>query len=335
MIWLAEVSVEHERRRGSSELERGPTEPEVEHESKNRIVGHNSGTPVRILLHGKPVAAIHENETITAPSYRRQGILTGIAAECYQSWNEAGYRIIYGLPWGSYGGRLQALGWKPLLPMIWMRRWVLPERALARRLKLSAPIREAVAAARPWSRLVPDPLGQADSNGRETIRVRELAEAEPIIDRLWESTAHDWEHMVVRDREWLQWRYFESPDFRYRVFLAERGTRPAGYLVLNTQRLPNAASRGWIADLFGPRSDREARRALLHEALVLFRQERIELASALVAQGSQVDGELLAAGFAHDAGGDVCIIPLDPELDCAGLDCPAAWHLMGGDFDVV
>jgi hypothetical protein len=296
-----------------------------------RIVGHNSGTPVRILLHGQPIAAIHENETITAPAYRRQGILTAIARECYESWANAGYALIFGLPWGTYGSRLQALGWTPLFPMVWARRWVLPERALARRSRLPAAVWETAAAMRLWSRFAPDSLRRPVSD----VRIRELTVAEPAIDLLWEATAHEWEHMVVRDRAWLQWRYFEAPGFGYRVILAERGAQPAGYLVLRTERLPSGATRGWIADLFGLRADREARRALLRWALLLLRQEGVELASALVAHGSQLDAELLAAGFTHGDAGDFCVIPLDPELSLAGLEDPAAWHLTGGDFDLV
>jgi Acetyltransferase (GNAT) domain len=297
----------------------------------NRIVGHNSGTPIQLMLRGQPIAAIHENETITAPTHRRQGILTALAKECYRSWADGGYRLVVGLPWGTYGGRLQALGWTPLLSMVWTRRWVLPEQALARRARLPAMLRNAAIAVRPWSRLAPDPLRHPS---RDTT-IRELTAVESALDRLWKATANEWENGVVRDRAWLDWRYFQEPAFDYRMLLAERAEQARGYLVTRKERLADGATRGWIVDLFGPREEVQARRALLRQALLHFRQEGIELASALVARGSQLDDELLEAGFSHDDAGDFCVILLDPELSLDGLQRPAAWRLMGGDFDLV
>lgn len=299
-------------------------------EDDGRIVGHYGGTPLRMRLLGRPTPAIHGSHAMTETGYRRQGILTALAGAAQEGWARAGYRLQIGVPWGTWGSRRAALGWVTLFRMVWVRRWICPERVLARKLRLPATVTRAAASARLWDRLVSDPLGRV----RSDVSVRELREPEPALDRLWGRAETAWDHLVIRDREWVTWRYLAAPGLRYRVLLAERRDEPAGYLAFRIDHAANGGIRAYIADLFGPPDEADARRALLQAALAVFRSERVEAALALVGEGL-AHREMVAAGFRASGGGDFAIVPLDHDLPISLLADPERWYVMGGDFDVI
>jgi predicted N-acetyltransferase YhbS len=296
----------------------------------DRVVGHNSGTPTLMSIEGQTVNVLHQNETATALAYRRQGILTAVCTESYRHWTAAGYQLVYGLPWGSYGSRRDALGWIPLFQLTWKRRWILPERALARRARLPEAALRVLTRARLWDRLAEVRLRRQISS----VRVRELREPEVAFDRLWARAGKSYDYLVVRDRDWVAWRYFSAPDFGYRVLLAELRGEAAGYLVYRVERSTNGALRGWIADLFAPLHDTDSRGALVKAAIGAMRRMGVERVSALVAEGSAADGDLANLGFSGETAGDFFVIRLDPTLSIDGLQAPGRWHLMGGDFDL-
>lgn len=303
-------------------------------EAGDRIVGHYSGTPVRMRLQGQEVHAIHGSYAATLPSYRKHGIFTDLADTAAQHWSAAGYKVQIGVPWGAWGSRRDALGWVPLFGLTWVRRWLLPERAVARRTVPGRPpelVLRAVAWARPWDRLSPEALSTPITD----IEIRELSEPDGALDRLWTRAGGMWDNLVVRDRQWLSWRYFAAPDAGYRVLLAERGNEPIGYLVLKVEHGPTGSIRGWIVDVFGARNQTEPRRALLRTALSWFRAANVERVAALVPEGGEIRREICGARFTCQGAGNFCVVPFDRAVPLETLRDASCWHLMGGDFDVM
>ena len=295
-------------------------------EADGRIVGTYCGTPIGLRLCGTSTEGIHGSHAMTAPEYRRQGILTRLASAAQAGWSEAGYRLQIGVPWGTWGSRRAALGWLPVTQLVWLDRWLAPERALARRLRVPTALTERLHLWR-WLRPSPPPAGD--------VQVRELARAEPALDCLWSRLAPAWEHAVVREAAWLDWRYLQAPAADYRILLAERGPEPVGYLALRIQRQPGGGVRGWIVDLLAAPGDAAARRSLLAAALSRFETGGVERAAALVPADSGWRQELAEAGFVGGQGGDFAVVPLDPTLPVESVLRADRWLVMGGDFDVV
>jgi GNAT superfamily N-acetyltransferase len=287
-------------------------------ESKDAsIVGTYCGTPLPLRVCGRDALGVHGSHAMTDPRFRRQGILTALAGAAQAAWAAAGYRLQIGVPWGTWGSRRRALGWVTVADLVWMRRWLRPERALARRLRLPAFAQHV----RVWDRLLSDP--PADSG----VRVRVLTTAEPVLDDLWAKTARTWDHAVIRDTAWLDWRYFQVPGQPYRVLLAERAGEPLGYLALKI-----GPSQTWIADLV---ATQPADTALIRTALAASRELGAERVDALVALGSPAQRALAAARFVGKQGGDFAVVPLDPDLAVDEVTRAERWLVAGGDFDVV
>ena len=75
----------------------------------------------------------------------------------------------------------------------------------------------------------------------------------PEIDELWERTRGDYPVIFPRDAQFLNWRFVDCPEPRYRRFVARRGGRAVGYVVLRRAE-PVELPQGIIVDLYASRS---------------------------------------------------------------------------------
>ena len=91
----------------------------------------------------------------------------------------------------------------------------------------------------------------------------------PEIDELWERTRGDYPVIVPRDARFLNWRFVDCPEPKYRRFVAERGGRAVGYVVLRRAE-PVELPLGIIVDLYASRDDVETVDELVRHSLAFF-----------------------------------------------------------------
>jgi hypothetical protein len=298
-------------------------------ESDGRIVGTYCGTPVPLRLCATEALGIHGSHAMTSPALRRQGILTAVAGAAQAAWAAAGFRLQIGVPWGTWGSRRQALGWVKVTDLIWLQRWLAPERAVVRRLKLPWAARMVP---RVWDRFFG--LVGKQPPASPGVHIRILAAPEPALDHFWAKVAPAWKHAVIRDAAWLGWRYFSAPGDAYRVLLAERAGQPVGYVALKIETSQSGGSvQGWVADLLAASPADEG--ALVRASLAHLRGAGVERVRALVAPESRMQQALSAAGFSGRGGGEFGVVPLDPSLPIHEVSRADGWLIAGGDFDVV
>lgn len=304
-------------------------------EAGGRITGHYGGMPMRYRLDGCEVLVMHGCNAMTAADSRRQGILSAVHGRANEVWKQAGIPFQTGLHYGGWGSRREFLGWVPLFKLVWVNQPLRPFRRAARRATLPGrPLQPLDALWREfWDRRLA--MTRGDPRG-VPVTIREVAEAGREFDILWAAAGRSYANVAVRDRAWVERRYFAAPDHGYRVLLAERGGAPAGYLVYRVGHIGTVSDTGWIADLFAAPEATAVRRALLRRALAELHAAGTESAVALVPAGSFLHRELRQAGFLFGRGDyDFSIVPFDPALPVDTLRDSARWFLTGGDFDVV
>jgi hypothetical protein len=91
----------------------------------------------------------------------------------------------------------------------------------------------------------------------------------PEVDELWERTRGDYPVIFPRDARFLNWRFVDCPEPRYRRFVANRGGRAVGYVVLRHAE-PVELPRGIIVDLYASRSDVQTVDELVRHSLAFF-----------------------------------------------------------------
>lgn len=105
--------------------------------------------------------------------------------------------------------------------------------------------------------------------GPSSTRIVEVDRFGSQIDALWERTRGDYPVIFGRDSQFLNWRFVDCPKPRYRCFVAERGGRAVGYVVLRRAD-PVELPQGIIADLYASREDVQAIDDLIRHSLAFF-----------------------------------------------------------------
>jgi hypothetical protein len=106
-------------------------------------------------------------------------------------------------------------------------------------------------------------------NGALTTSIVEVDRFGPEIDELWERTRGDYPVICPRDARFLNWRFVDCPEPTYHRFVAERGGRTVGYVVLRRPE-PVELPNGVIVDLYASRRDEKTLEDLLRHSLAFF-----------------------------------------------------------------
>jgi hypothetical protein len=157
------------------------------------------------------------------------------------------------------------------------------------------------------------------------------------FDRLWSRLAAEYENAVVRDGEWVDWRFVRAATHHYRVLVAHKGSEPSGYIAYYLAEIGPRAN-GYIADLFLGRNDAATASALVRSALEDLSARGAGTVLATAHPGSALYGRLRRLGFLptrRSTAFSVEIAPLQPDIDPANLADPLTWHFTAGDSDVI
>jgi hypothetical protein len=294
-------------------------------DQSDRPVFHIAGIPCRCRLAGAERWVMVAVDAMTAPAFRRQGLLTTHTTQLFARWRAAGVALVLGLPNDNWRSRARALGWTPLGRLQWLVLPLRPERLLAR--KLGVPWLAHLEHAGRWWRAL-----AVDRRADPSVEVREVTAAGAEFDALWlrASPALGWS--LTRDRAWVTWRYLAAPGSAYRVLLATRSGEAAGYAACGTR----GPRRATIAEVFTAPGDTRAFTALVRAAIAQATANGADSIRALAAPGSWPHRAFLRAGFFRSRHAfDVEYVPLDPSIGAGDVRTTSDWYLMGGDFDAI
>ena len=296
--------------------------------SAERPVFQYAGIPTAFSIDGKSVDAMVSVDTMTAPDFRRRGLLTRVAADAYARWREAGISFVLGLPNEQWGSRAAALGWVPLFKLQRLVLPLRPEAMLAHRLSL------------PWLRGIP--LASTLWNGvfarpparDSAVEVRKVTEAGAEFDALWERCREDSRCAVIRDRRWVDWRFLRCPSRQYHVRAAMRGNNPVGYCAWHLVD-SGGRRRAFLAEICCPRADQAAGNTLLAELIRELRALEVEFVATLAVTGTRTHQWLRNSHFFPGPAFSVEMVPLAGDLPLDSLRAAEHWELSGAAFDVI
>jgi hypothetical protein len=167
------------------------------------------------------------------------------------------------------------------------------------------------------------------------LQVQEVEVAGAEFDELWEACAPAYHASIIRDRSWVTWRFLSAPHFRYRVLLATRAGRPAGYTAFRLEEAPPRRV-GYVAEVFTSPGDRATLAILLRAAVSELRAAGAESVSTQAVPGTWLYSALRRRGFLLSrADFPVQWRPLDASLPFDILRRPTSWFMSGADYDSI
>ncbi len=344
----ASESVEHWR----WEFARNPTPPSTIELvwDADALVGQYAVSPRRVWFCGAELLAALSLDTMTHPDYGRQGIFSASAEACYARMVERGFAFVYGFPnANSIHGFEKYLRWKTVMPTpvhvkaLDVGEYVAgklgqpqlaPLLSKASRLLLRAPT------------IVDRLVERARAGGAapESLPVREFADFDRIagIDELWQRCRDQHRLWVIRERDYLRWRYDQRPESSYiRLAVDDERGELAGWAVLAIAEREQGRTC-FIMDVLADAAVPRALPSLLGTIESLARRQGCAMISAMVGSGSRWRSTFLRNAYlplperlfpqelyfgARVLGGE--------ELDRALLLHPESWQLGWGDIDVI
>jgi len=156
------------------------------------------------------------------------------------------------------------------------------------------------------------------------------------IDDFWESVSKDYNFIIERDRDYLNWRYCDERGGDYRILQAIEAEGVVGYIILRVNVLNKEYPWGYIVDLLTLPGRLEVADALIRRALELFEDGGVNIVQALVINGHPYKGLLEENGFIN--GMVNCylsyrVIKPEEEIKKFKSSSPERLHFMFGDLD--
>ena len=183
-------------------------------ESDGKLIGQYLITRVRMKVGNEVITGSQSESTMTHPEYRRQGMFEVLAHKTYEAAAKEGVPIVYGFPNKySYPGFISKLDWldvcspqtmiKPLKLENILRKYI-PGGLLTKTLTMIG-------------NLAINLLYGAQRPPQANLTITRISSFDERINALWKRVSNDYEIIVVRDREYLNWRYVNIPDVAYTI----------------------------------------------------------------------------------------------------------------------
>ena len=229
-------------------------------ELKNKVAGIYAVSLVKIKIGDNVYFGSQSLDTITDKDYRGRGLFTLLANSVYAQAINEGVDLVYGFPNGkSIHGFQKKLEWEVMdpLPML-----IKPLRTKYFTDKLK------------FLRYLPN-VNIAFNKLKQSKRysISEEGYFPSDVDKVWAQFSRHFQIAVVRDRDYLTWRYIQKPNEIYRiVHCRDNNSNYKGFIVFTIKTKHNGKI-GYIMELIFDPAHLKAGQLLLNYAICEMRKE--------------------------------------------------------------
>jgi|GEM_PF-2082668 len=309
----------------------------------NRVIGHMSLVPARMKIGEKVVMGSQAMALLVHPNYRNRGIFLSLGEHVTEEAKKSGVPFSYGVPNAfAHKGHLK-YGWfdvcniplfvkycsNALILYHYLEKYrmknmffyrigrFLTNRGLVRNLIKHRNGSMSVASV------------SADSG---SVSIRRASEFDDGVDRLLGESSDDYGIAVVRDRKYLNWRYFKCnkwDGYNYEVFFAEEHGRVLGYLIAGL--IKKKWKIGAIADVLVLKGRKDVTSMLVSSAMEYFGSNSVDEVTTFVLGNKDFVDVLLSNGFKLTS-----YVPLIARINGEGIEKdfvrnPSNWYITYGD----
>jgi GNAT superfamily N-acetyltransferase len=297
-------------------------------EDKDKVVGHFADLPRRFSIHGKVVRRTLSVDIMVHSDYRRRGIFQAMGRYAIRRVkNENGpFMLAYLIRRETIQG-FRKMGWEGVvdLPVLV---YPIKFRGIVNLYLHFLPLSLLVGgAARLFYKFFFHTKKRDES---KEIVIEEIRKS----DDRFESFCHEglslYPIMGIRDRGYMDWRYFQHPTRTYTIYRAMQRGEMRGFIVLRKVNLLEFNS-AVVVDLLA--LDEEVLIALVKEGILFSRREGVDLLGFMVPKFHPYYELLRRCGFLPSFKEFLFMIYSHEEG--RGLFDPKAWYVNWGDTDVI
>jgi GNAT superfamily N-acetyltransferase len=199
-------------------------------EDDKKIVGQSAIIPANMKIDGERIVSFQSVDTMTHPDYRRQGIYETLAKKVYEEAKNEGVLIGYRFPnENSHPIAIKKLDWfdvatlnNIIKPLNWKNALSnrTSNRSLLNLAKLGGGLKDGISE-------------KFTRNTTSTeLTVEQISSFNTSVDELWADISTKYPIVILKNREYLNWRYVNGPVANFIIYAARKGGTTEGYLVL-------------------------------------------------------------------------------------------------------
>lgn len=164
------------------------------------------------------------------------------------------------------------------------------------------------------------------------VTISQIDSFEDKFDTFWEKVSADYPVIVVRNQEYLNWRFVRTP-LKYVIFVAKRKESILGYIVLRHLER-NSLRRGYIVDMLTKADDKETIDALIFRAVSFFKENKCDMAECFILTSKRSHSwSLRRNGFIFKKVRSYFCTYSKDEKSRAIITNPGNWYITASDPD--
>ena len=257
-------------------------------EHNGQIVGHMALIPTYMKIGDKTVMGSQAVDLVVHPKFRRQGMFLALGKMLTEEAGKKDMGITYGFPNApAHSGHLK-YGWfdvckvrlliKPInmnkvvnlldqhRMLGFLNKYKISRNVIKSILQIILPIISF------FSRIL---NRIQDNNYLRNFEIRTTESFDDRIDDFWKKALKNYTIIVARNKKYLNWRYFEKPNEKYTVLLAEENEEILGYIVLKSRSQKNLRL-GYVVDVLALSDKKVVVQSLVLKAIEHFRKQNVD-----------------------------------------------------------
>lgn len=240
-------------------------------EYEKKIVGQYALIPAKIKFGDRVIIGYQSVDTKTHPDYQRRGIFGKLALKSYEC---ASADVIYGFPnKNSYGGFVKKLGWLEVGALDALVKPLNIKNILQKYISSKLLLKVGEASVNIITRIF---YNTNNTPKVDNLKITKISSFDDRIDVLWREISNSYNVMVVRNKEYLNWRYVNVPDVIFTIYIAEMEGKILGYIVIKCEK-QRGLTIGRIFDFIVLPNQEIAGQMLIQKATEFFRDEKASL----------------------------------------------------------
>lgn len=272
-------------------------------------------------------------DTMTHPQYQRQGIAFSLGSKSLRKLGEQKALLAFGFPNAESYPLHMISGWIDVCAIQSMTKPLNLKNILIKYFNLNDNVANLL------SKLLELPLrGIFPATNSPTIDGLTISKISSFDDRFnefWERISIDYNIIVQRNKNYLSWRYIDTPNSIYTIYMAEVDKTIFGYMVLE-EKEQNGLLIGQILDITAPKDQNVIVRCLISTAVKHFEQTKVDVISSRLVCNRYRDC-FLKSGFIPYPRSKSRFIAYkaSPAISDEYLKDPNNWFIQLGDLMLV
>lgn len=272
-------------------------------------------------------------DTMTHPEYRRQGVAFTLGREVLSQLKEQKALLAFGFPTAEAYPLHMNSGWidvcaiqtmiKPLNLKNMLKGYLTHDKLL---IDIFSKLGELLLKTIFRARKPPVVDG---------LTIAKVSHFDDRCNDLWDRISKDYNIIVVRDKDYLNWRYIDVPNAKYTIYVAEKNKKIYGYMVIEC-KYHNGLIFGRILDIIAPLDQQVIVQCLISKAIEHFERKRVDaIFSSIIS--NRYRHSFLKNGFIPYPRSKSRFIAYNasPAISDGFLKNPKNWFIQLGDLPMV